>query len=201
MRLAAWTSAINRPNWTPRRSSKVCSKHFIPNDYLDRPGGYVKHLKSNAVPSVFLSYPIPVRSRKEEKTSDKEKQNENNRNMDDNGSTDVENQIGDNVNKTISIDNSCTASKEKKSCLEQSSMISPGASYIVFAFGQEQVNRDKSICPDNPRSGGTKRNVPSCKLSVLRHKIRMLQQQVRRKNKKINSLNQLLVELKKQVAS
>jgi len=65
----AWINAINRPQWTPTKNSRICSQYFTRNDYLDRPGGYVKHLKYNAVPSVFMSsYELQQKELEEKET-------------------------------------------------------------------------------------------------------------------------------------
>lgn len=55
--LQAWNIAIGREDFTPTTSSKVCSIHFRENDYLVRPGAYVKRLKPDAIPSIFPALP------------------------------------------------------------------------------------------------------------------------------------------------
>ncbi|KYM97370.1 hypothetical protein ALC62_11975, partial [Cyphomyrmex costatus] len=39
----------------PTTDSRVCSLHFESIDYLDRPGSYLRRLKQDAVPHVFIS--------------------------------------------------------------------------------------------------------------------------------------------------
>lgn len=50
-------AAIKRNNFTPTATSKVCSDHFIESDYLVRPGTYIRRLKAESVPTVFLNFP------------------------------------------------------------------------------------------------------------------------------------------------
>ncbi|KAH1021788.1 hypothetical protein HUJ04_011273 [Dendroctonus ponderosae] len=54
--LTMWINAIRREDWTPSKSSKLCSVHFQDTDYQIRPGTSVKLLKCDAVPSIF-SFP------------------------------------------------------------------------------------------------------------------------------------------------
>lgn len=55
--LPLWVKAIKRDNFIPSPSSKVCGVHFTPSDYLERPGTYIQRLKPNAVPSIFPIQP------------------------------------------------------------------------------------------------------------------------------------------------
>lgn len=48
-----WVLAIRRKNFKPSSWTKICSAHFLPEDFLVRPGTYVRRLKETAVPSVF----------------------------------------------------------------------------------------------------------------------------------------------------
>ncbi|XP_065225718.1 THAP domain-containing protein 5-like isoform X2 [Planococcus citri] len=58
-----WIHAIKRKNWQPGKNTKLCSAHFLPEDY-DPPvvcGKY--HLKKSAIPSVF-DYPVHLQPKK-----------------------------------------------------------------------------------------------------------------------------------------
>ena len=49
----------DKPNWTPWANSRVCSRHFLENDFV--PNHKKKILKPDAVPSInlctyFISY-------------------------------------------------------------------------------------------------------------------------------------------------
>lgn len=52
-----WVQALKRKGFSPTKASKLCSEHFVPTDFLDRPGSYIKRLKPNAIPSVFPAFP------------------------------------------------------------------------------------------------------------------------------------------------
>lgn len=52
-----WLAAIRRDNWSPNTTSnytRVCSRHFQPEDFIE---GKRRRLKKDAVPSVFADYP------------------------------------------------------------------------------------------------------------------------------------------------
>uniref|UniRef100_A0A8D8YCT9 THAP domain-containing protein 1 n=1 Tax=Cacopsylla melanoneura TaxID=428564 RepID=A0A8D8YCT9_9HEMI len=48
-----WTKALRRKNFKPTKQSRICSVHFLPNDYSNRQGGRHMTLKHTAVPSMF----------------------------------------------------------------------------------------------------------------------------------------------------
>lgn len=52
-----WILALRRKNFQPSNSSKLCGAHFLPDDFLIRPGSYRKQLKDSAIPSVFAAFP------------------------------------------------------------------------------------------------------------------------------------------------
>ena len=55
--LKQWLQAMKRKQFIPSQYSKICSEHFLSSDILDRPGTYKKHLKPDAVPTVFPAMP------------------------------------------------------------------------------------------------------------------------------------------------
>lgn len=55
--LKQWLQSMKRKNFTPSKYTKICSEHFLISDVLDRPGTYKKHLKPDAVPTVFPAMP------------------------------------------------------------------------------------------------------------------------------------------------
>ncbi|GAB1860441.1 THAP-type domain-containing protein [Camponotus japonicus] len=181
-RLMAWINAINRPQWTPTKNSRICSQHFTRNDYLDRPGGYVKHLKYNAVPSVFMSsYELQQKELEEKETQDINKEN-----VDPNMDID---QTIERDNIQINISNTDCSYTE----YSEENVASPGPSYLVFP--PEEFSDNNNIDSDDSLDDNTGSSHKELK---LRYKVRILQQQVRRKNKKIDSLKQLLTDLKAQ---
>lgn len=54
--LKLWIQAVRRENWTPSKTSRLCGEHFLPSDYVVKPGLTAKLLKPDAIPSVF-SFP------------------------------------------------------------------------------------------------------------------------------------------------
>lgn len=56
--LKHWLLAIKRKQFTPTMYSKICSEHFLLSGILDRPGTYKKHLKPDAIPSIFPAMPL-----------------------------------------------------------------------------------------------------------------------------------------------
>ncbi|KAG0443270.1 hypothetical protein HPB47_015108 [Ixodes persulcatus] len=49
---ASWLQAIKRDDWLPSTYSMVCSRHFVPSDYVE---GKRRKLKKGAIPSIFWS--------------------------------------------------------------------------------------------------------------------------------------------------
>lgn len=58
-----WLANIRRENLSPRRNTRVCSRHFLLDDLVDTPGGR-KWLKKGAVPVLFEwnSYSLPEKT-------------------------------------------------------------------------------------------------------------------------------------------
>lgn len=54
--LKQWLHAMKTTKWTPSKSSRICSHHFVPDDYDQSGWSSRKTLKPDAVPSVF-SFP------------------------------------------------------------------------------------------------------------------------------------------------
>ncbi|XP_075062026.1 THAP domain-containing protein 1 A-like isoform X2 [Mixophyes fleayi] len=52
-RLSKWVQAVQRTDWKPSTSSRICSDHFKDKDYILRPGTLVPRLRLHAVPSVI----------------------------------------------------------------------------------------------------------------------------------------------------
>lgn len=50
-----WTAQMKRENWEPRKSSCVCSAHFVESSFEQHRADGWKKLKPNAVPTVLLS--------------------------------------------------------------------------------------------------------------------------------------------------
>ena len=60
-RLEKWISAVSRESdkgtqWRPTQYSRICSNHFIDDDYIE--GTRIKALKSTTVPTRFVTYPL-----------------------------------------------------------------------------------------------------------------------------------------------
>ncbi|XP_018404932.1 PREDICTED: THAP domain-containing protein 1-like [Cyphomyrmex costatus] len=56
--LKKWTKAIGEKEFKPSKNHVICSKHFTPDDFMDRPGTSSIRLKNLAVPSIFLKTPV-----------------------------------------------------------------------------------------------------------------------------------------------
>ncbi|XP_063770430.1 THAP domain-containing protein 5-like [Pseudophryne corroboree] len=52
-RLSKWVEAIQHQNWEPSASSRICSDHFIDQDYVLHPDSLRRLLRADAVPSAF----------------------------------------------------------------------------------------------------------------------------------------------------
>ena len=62
--LRRWEVSLKREGFKASAHSKLCSDHFLPTDYLVRPGTSRQRLKDDVVPSVFSDFPphlqVPV---------------------------------------------------------------------------------------------------------------------------------------------
>jgi len=47
---------VGRKGFIPTQYSKVCSNHFIEDDFVNNIGSKLTKLKENAVPSIFPDY-------------------------------------------------------------------------------------------------------------------------------------------------
>uniref|UniRef100_A0A8D8WX84 THAP-type domain-containing protein n=1 Tax=Cacopsylla melanoneura TaxID=428564 RepID=A0A8D8WX84_9HEMI len=65
-RLAAWVAVVNKKDWTPKSSSRICSAHFKEED-IDRTSLSVVRIREHAVPTIFprcQAFPCPCVQRK-----------------------------------------------------------------------------------------------------------------------------------------
>ncbi|XP_012266958.2 THAP domain-containing protein 1-like isoform X1 [Athalia rosae] len=51
--LKKWVAAIDQDEFYPTKYSTICSKHFTPDDFQNRPAPLAVRVKKEAVPSVF----------------------------------------------------------------------------------------------------------------------------------------------------
>lgn len=162
--LKQWLQAMKRKQFTPSQYSKICSEHFLSSDILDRPGTYKKHLKPDAVPTLFPAMPsyyqpIPKKPRRiVQRTIPKEvtvlRSNENHQVM----SSSNENNTEVEICSSVSIEN-------------------------------QNLKIDKSV--------QTEEKLLDHSVIALRHKVKILQQKVRRQQLKISNLKDLTISLKK----
>lgn len=157
--LKQWLQAMKRKNFTPSAYSKICSEHFLPNAILDRPGTYKRHLKPDAVPTVFPAMPsyyqtIPKKPRRKlERTVFQEVASVS----------------------TLSIENQSMTINENNIEIET----------------VEKQNRKIDI------SIQTEEKPLHLTVIALRHKVKVLQQKVRRQQSRISNLKDLTRSLKK----
>lgn len=57
--LQMWMNAIGN-EFIPRKSHLICSAHFVPTDFMERPNASGVRLKNLAVPSLFVEAPASV---------------------------------------------------------------------------------------------------------------------------------------------
>ncbi|XP_045508936.1 uncharacterized protein LOC123704592 isoform X1 [Colias croceus] len=74
-----WIEATGRPNWTPKKFSKLCSKHFAANDIFKKKKVTVLH--PNAVPMLKSEKPIPSTSSLVEEPMEVKKEEEEDSNL------------------------------------------------------------------------------------------------------------------------
>ncbi|XP_060876484.1 THAP domain-containing protein 1-like [Metopolophium dirhodum] len=178
-RTQQWVNAVGRKGFIPTKHSKVCSDHFHQNDFEQKSGdSYLIKLKVTAVPSIFPNY-------------------------------------------------SDIISKAKKQCLEvepfqvvvcssyipctetnKPEMLNDGDCVIVDETTSVKIisplestsnNQDCNLSTQNSlfKISLPKRPSSSPSKSELKKKIKSLQQRVRRQNKSIKNLKDLLKVLKK----
>lgn len=55
-----WIKAVNRRNWTPKLSTRLCADHFRPCDLNKTYHSNKVHLRVGVVPSIFPIFPTPL---------------------------------------------------------------------------------------------------------------------------------------------
>ncbi|XP_018399780.1 PREDICTED: THAP domain-containing protein 1-like [Cyphomyrmex costatus] len=191
-----WVTAIGRENWQPTTHSRVCSLHFEPTDYLNRPGSYLRRLKQDAVPHVFISAArlIPW----VEKTS---KITETPRNVDlITHNTKTNNSIStstkETINEELSLFNLNYSSKT-----EDQHLIEEDSHYLIFPLYNDVATQTECghICGcinNTDENKCLKRELDDIsRKKKLKKKIKTLQQKVRRQTKSINRMKELLQTL------
>lgn len=177
-------AAIGRKSFVATKYSKVCCDHFLPGDFKLNPGGsYRLDLKNNAVPSVFTcTTELSIKRSK------------------------LLNQVTiPNVPIKITIDSTITRTPiPAKSDEFYTTLCTPSTS--SFSTSLCEARPCKMSCLSlltSPSKGrvlplfSIKRLKPdTSKEKVLRKKIKLLQQSVRRKNTKIKNLTDLIRSMK-----
>ena len=64
-RRGKWIRSVRRENWEPTTATRLCSEHFISEDFKESEGKTV--LKNTAVPSVFKAFPERLQKALEKK--------------------------------------------------------------------------------------------------------------------------------------
>ncbi|CAI6361393.1 unnamed protein product [Macrosiphum euphorbiae] len=183
-RTQQWVNAVGRKGFIPTKHSKVCSDHFYQNDFEHKIGGsYLLKLKVTAVPSIFPNYSAIISKAKKQylevepfqvavcssyiacnETNEPEMLND-----------------GDCV-----IDDDTTSVKiisplESTSKIQECNLSTQNSSPSKVSCTHSLINIS---LPKSPSTSPSK--------SELKKKIKTLQQRVRRQNKSIKNLKDLL---------
>ena len=146
----SWIIALKRDKFKASKHSFLCSKHFLPSDYVTSIADEKPHLKPAAVPSLF-NFP-------------------------------------DRLNKIIKPRKPPT--KRKLENYEHDNPSSSAAAVSPPPSKKSSVNQLASS--PSPAPSSSKKNVPSPTKLKLRRKIKTLKQKLRRRENKINSMEDLL---------
>lgn len=166
LRTTEWIKAINRKGFKPSTSSRICSDHFMLDDFKDSPGGsYRLYLTDKACPSKFPKTFYESHKKKNKLTSTEE--STCSQNVDCILDTEVsENTSVHNDEITISRDNL---------------LITPSKIRRTLFYTSPRFRRKKQ--PETPTK------------SRLRKKIKFLQLKARRNKCKISNLKDLVKDL------
>lgn len=158
---------MKRKQFTPTIYSKICSEHFLSSDILDRPGTYKKHLKSDAVPTIFPAMPsyyqpIPKKPRRT-----------------------IQRIVPQEVH-TVRIENhQLMSSTNDNNRVVENRVENVTSTYIE----NQNIKIDKSVQTEEKPLHHT--------VIALRRKVKVLQQKVRRQQLRISNLKDLTRSLKK----
>lgn len=171
--LKKWVISLKRKKFTPTTASRLYSHHFTPNDYVygEDVVTYRKVLKPDAVPSVFNAYPSYYQP--------KPKKIRKERNMQQNH-LELNTTAQENVEESSST--ILTQNTEPEIFLED-----------IQSTSKVNVIEVQTQTSETVRSLNRKNR----DIKKLRHKVRMLNQTVKRKNIKISNLKALLTTLKR----
>lgn len=106
--LQQWLMVLDRLDWTPKPSSKICSDHFAPEDFIFRPNVSIPRLKPEAVPSIF---PDPSSAQDEavldeiENTEDNQNKSFEDNDTDDSERKEIQNSKSSPVTESLDIQN------------------------------------------------------------------------------------------------
>ncbi|KAI5729271.1 hypothetical protein M8J76_000908 [Diaphorina citri] len=165
LQLDKWVVAMKRENWYPTKHSMICSAHFKPSDYLDRPGTERKYLKEQVVPSLFSFAKSKPERRPLVRASLPSKSA---------ASSPL-------PGHSLSTDPPC--SRPSSSSADYSMYDEPSLSLTAPSTPQRKKKSNLPTTPSKPK---------------YRRKIKILQQRLKRRDSKINSLKKLISTLRKQ---
>ena len=175
-----WVASTKRENYIPSNYAFICSEHFLLSDYVFSPHDLKPRLKQNAVPSIF-KFPAKQQPKKQpKKLPAKEPPPED----------EPHNQLSTS-NASFSVTNilsSHTPKKQKppakRTLPEDEPHSQPSTSYASFSVTNATAPPSKK-----------QKVVDSPIKSKLKRKIKTLQQKLRRKEKKISSMKEMMSEL------
>lgn len=168
IRLKKWLHAIRREKWKPSKHSRICSAHFTPKDFSGF-GMNVPYLKADAVPSVFKAFSNNLKKNKKSPTKFRKRK----------------------------LPDLNIPSSSDLQVLDEHDV--PPEHDDPSEHGENEPDDQVSTETRAEEASTSKRltiNSSSTEIN-LRKKIRMLNQKLRRRNKRIFFLKELLNELKK----
>lgn len=172
--LKKWILAIKRKDFVPKSHHYVCSVHFKQEDYQHSPASYRKMLKEFSVPSIFPSYPEYYQPKSKKIRTSK---------------------------TSVAAAASFQAVASTSKCQEDATLMPAVLTEELDEGGHLLLTSDKYTQTNAKvvaEKGCQTSSMTLPKTSAFyRRKIRMLNQKLRRRDKKVENLDQLVKQLKK----
>ena len=176
---------MKQKNFIPTNASSICSVHFRDSDYLHRPGRIFKALKPDAVPTVFLEFPEYYQTTEKKQRSSVSDKLENARTK-----TKAMAVRSESTSNCDSQDWNPSVHVSTQTCIQFSGIAIP-AEEIALQLKEKVSQLEKIVVQLQEKISPLEK-----KNNFSERRIKVLLQKIRRRDKTISNLQDLLKDLK-----